>query len=113
MMAPSPTTPLCAMAMYLLRCRTKADLLLVAAMASRRKFAYAMLRIELSCVEISHHQFREGSMWKKVLGYSLLALVLVAALGFAYLYLRSPATAPPSNIKVDASPARIARGKYI
>ena len=52
-------------------------------------------------------------MWKKMVGYSLLAVVSVAAAGFAYLYFRSPATAPPSNIKVDASPARIARGKYI
>ena len=52
-------------------------------------------------------------MWKKMVGYSLLAVVSVAAAGFAYLYFRSPATAPAPNIKVDASPARIARGKYI
>ena len=52
-------------------------------------------------------------MWKKMVGYSLLAVVSVAAAGFAYLYFRSPATAPAPNIKVDASPSRIARGKYI
>ncbi len=52
-------------------------------------------------------------MWKKIVGYSLLAVVSVAAAGFAYMYFRSPASAPPSNIKVDASPARIARGRYI
>ena len=52
-------------------------------------------------------------MWKKIVGFSLLAVVAVAASGFAYLYFRSPAAAPPANIKVDPSPARIARGKYV
>ncbi|MEP6540127.1 MAG: cytochrome c [Bryobacteraceae bacterium] len=52
-------------------------------------------------------------MWKKIIGYTLLSLVCVAAAGFAYLYFRSPASAPPSNIKVTASPERIARGEYI
>src|SRR5438445_9988540 len=52
-------------------------------------------------------------MWKKIIGYSLLSVVLLAALGCAYFYLGKPAMAAPSSIKVDASEARIARGKYV
>jgi len=50
-------------------------------------------------------------MWKKFLGYGVLTIVLVLGLGFAYLYLGSPATAPPSSIKIEPSEARLARGK--
>jgi mono/diheme cytochrome c family protein len=52
-------------------------------------------------------------MWKKIIGYSLLSVVSLAAAGFAYLYFRSPTSAPPSAITVGTSPAQIARGKYI
>ena len=50
---------------------------------------------------------------KKIIGYGLLAVVMVATLGFAYLYFRRPASAPPSTIKVAMTPERIARGEYI
>lgn len=40
-------------------------------------------------------------------------IILVFLGGFAYLYFRSPTTAPPLNIVVDKSPERVARGKYI
>ncbi len=52
-------------------------------------------------------------MFKKIIGYTALSVLAVAAAGFAFLYFRKPASAAPLNIQVDASPARIARGKYI
>lgn len=52
-------------------------------------------------------------MWKKTLGYGLLAVVVIAGGGFAYLYFRKPATAPASGIKVALTPERIARGKFL
>ncbi|HEX2524195.1 MAG TPA: hypothetical protein VHP35_18955 [Terriglobia bacterium] len=52
-------------------------------------------------------------MWKRLLGYGMLAVVLVLGLGFAYLYFGSPTTAPPSSVKVERSEASIARGKHL
>lgn len=52
-------------------------------------------------------------MLKKILGYGLLAIIFAGTAGFAYLYFRKPAAAPPSRIKVAMTPERIARGKYI
>jgi hypothetical protein len=52
-------------------------------------------------------------MWKKVVGYIVLVILLIAVTGFAYLYFRKPDMAAASTIKVEASAARIARGKYI
>ncbi len=52
-------------------------------------------------------------MWKKILGFGFLLLVVVAGCGFAYLFLRKPAMAPPSTIKVEITEARLARGRYI
>jgi mono/diheme cytochrome c family protein len=52
-------------------------------------------------------------MIKKVIGYGLLALILLIGGGFGYLYLRKPASAPASDIKVAMTPARIERGKYL
>jgi mono/diheme cytochrome c family protein len=52
-------------------------------------------------------------MLKKILGYGLLTVVVLAGSGFAFLYFRKPASAPASNIKVAMTPDRIARGKYI
>jgi hypothetical protein len=40
-------------------------------------------------------------------------VVVVAAAGGTYLYLRKPAQAPASSIKVSMTPERIARGKYV
>lgn len=51
-------------------------------------------------------------MLKKI-GVVLLGLVAIALLGAGYLILRKPAMAEPANIKVDMSPERIARGKYL
>lgn len=51
--------------------------------------------------------------WKKIAGYTLLTLVCVAGAGFAYLYFRKPASRSASSIKVQMTPERIARGKYI
>ena len=45
--------------------------------------------------------------------YVLAAIVLIAGGAFAYLYFRSPATAAPTSIKVDATPDRVARGRYL
>jgi len=52
-------------------------------------------------------------MWKRLVGFGVAVVVLVFSLGFAYLYFRSPTAAPPSSVKIDPSPARLARGKYI
>lgn len=49
----------------------------------------------------------------KLLG-SLVGLVVVAlAAGIAWLALRSPASRPPSSEKIEATPARLARGEYL
>jgi mono/diheme cytochrome c family protein len=50
-------------------------------------------------------------MWKKILLILLLVIIGVPAAGLAYLYLRKPAQAPASSIKVAMTPERIARGK--
>ncbi len=52
-------------------------------------------------------------MWKKIVGITLFVIVCLASGIFAYLYFRQPKSAPPSNVKVDMSVARIERGKYI
>lgn len=40
-------------------------------------------------------------------------LIVLAGAGLAYLFLRKPAQAPPSSIKVAMTPERIARGRYL
>jgi mono/diheme cytochrome c family protein len=52
-------------------------------------------------------------MWKKIIGSVVIAVVVIFAGGLAYLYLRKPASAPPSSVKVEITPARLARGKYL
>ncbi len=52
-------------------------------------------------------------MFKRILLTILALVILVPAGGLAYLYLRKPATAQPSDIKVSMAPERIARGKYL
>jgi mono/diheme cytochrome c family protein len=49
----------------------------------------------------------------RVLGLLTAAATITAAGGFGYLYFRQPATAPPSDVKVAITPARLARGKYL
>ncbi len=52
-------------------------------------------------------------MLRKILGYGLLLIIAVGGGGFAYLYFRKPAMAPPASIQVELIPARLARGKYL
>ncbi|MFN3326303.1 MAG: c-type cytochrome [Bryobacteraceae bacterium] len=52
-------------------------------------------------------------MWKRIVLYTLLGVVLLAAAGFSYLYFRKPAMAAPLDIQVELTPERIARGKYL
>src|SRR4051794_31352344 len=52
-------------------------------------------------------------MLKRILLTVLAIVILVPAGGLAYLYLRKPATAPPSGVKVAMTPERIARGRYL
>ncbi len=49
----------------------------------------------------------------KVILLVLLCAVALGAAGFAYLYFRSPASAPPRVVNVDMSPERVERGRYI
>jgi hypothetical protein len=71
----------------------------------------------LSCLRVSSwaHSIRTGAycLLKKILGYGLLTVIVVVGGGFAYLYLRKPAAAPPSPIKVAMTPERIERGRYL
>jgi mono/diheme cytochrome c family protein len=52
-------------------------------------------------------------MWKKILGLTVLLAVVGVAAVFGYLYTRKPATAPPLAIKIEMTPERIERGRYI
>jgi hypothetical protein len=49
----------------------------------------------------------------RVFGFLAAAVMITAAGGFSYLYLRKPAMAPPAHVKVEITPARLARGKYL
>jgi hypothetical protein len=50
---------------------------------------------------------------KKLLLAVVSVTVVVLGGGFGYLAIRKPVMAPPSNIRVEMTPERIARGKYI
>ena len=52
-------------------------------------------------------------MLKKLILSLLAILVLVAAGGFTYLFLRKPAMRQSPRLTVDRAPERIARGKYL
>jgi mono/diheme cytochrome c family protein len=52
-------------------------------------------------------------MIKKILGALALLLLFGGALGFGYLYLRQPASAPPPDIQVAMTPERVERGRYL
>lgn len=49
----------------------------------------------------------------KVVGILVLTIVALAAIGVAYLSLRKPAQRAADSAKVEATPARIARGNYL
>ena len=49
----------------------------------------------------------------KVIGIVLLVVVALAAIGVAYLALRKPSQRPASAEKVEATPERLERGKYL
>ena len=49
----------------------------------------------------------------KVLGVLVVIVIVLAGAGIAYLALRKPALRPPSTEKVEATPARLARGQYL
>ncbi len=52
-------------------------------------------------------------MWGRAMLGVLGTLIVILAGGFAWLALRKPAMAPPSSIKVEATPARLSRGKEL
>src|SRR5262252_688689 len=49
----------------------------------------------------------------RILDLLVAAVMITAVGGFSYLYLRTPAMVPPSNITMDITPARLERGKYL
>lgn len=53
------------------------------------------------------------SMWKRLIGYSLLFLVLIGAGGFAWLWFRQPDGRPAQDIRVSMTPERVERGRYL
>ena len=52
------------------------------------------------------------TVWR-VLGFLVLAVVVLVGAGIAFLALKKPAMRPPSTEKVEATPARLARGRYL
>src|SRR5262245_5521874 len=52
-------------------------------------------------------------MSKKLVGYGAMVVVAIAVLGFGYLYFRSPASVPPSSVKIEPTAVRLARGKEL
>jgi mono/diheme cytochrome c family protein len=52
-------------------------------------------------------------MWKRILLVLVTVVLLVLGGGLSWLWLRKPAQAQASTIRLDMSPARVARGKYI
>lgn len=49
----------------------------------------------------------------KIVGSSLLVVVLVAAAAVVFLSIRPPKMRPPSTEKVEGTPSRMARGRYL
>lgn len=49
----------------------------------------------------------------KVIGAVLLGVVALAAIGVSWLALRKPASRPVTAMRVEATPERLARGKYL
>ena len=49
----------------------------------------------------------------KVVGIALLVVVALIAGAVSWLSLKKPAQRPPSAEKIDATPERLARGKYV
>ena len=49
----------------------------------------------------------------RILVWGIAVLVLVAACGVGYLFLAFPKASPPSAVKVQVTPERLARGEYL
>ncbi|HZU25046.1 MAG TPA: cytochrome c [Bryobacteraceae bacterium] len=52
-------------------------------------------------------------MWKKVVGYGLLSVVVLAGAVLGWAWLRKPAQRPGPKIRVVATPERLARGRKV
>src|SRR5262249_36087703 len=52
------------------------------------------------------------TIWR-ILGYLVLAVVVLLAAGAAFLATKKPAMKPASAEKIEATPARLARGRYV
>ena len=52
-------------------------------------------------------------MWRRIVGWTLLAVMGAGGMGLAYMALRRPAAAKPTPVKIEITPARLARGEYI
>jgi mono/diheme cytochrome c family protein len=49
----------------------------------------------------------------KLLVFFVAVVALVAGAGLAYLYARYPAVPPPEDVRIQATPERLARGEYL
>ena len=52
-------------------------------------------------------------MWKKIVLFIIGGVVVLIGGGLAFLYLKPVSMSAPSNIKVERTPERVARGKYL
>ena len=71
---------------------------------------------KLKAAQLGVSKFTEritSYMWKKILAFVFLAIVILMAGGLAFLFLRRPAMVPASSIRVETTEARLARGKYL
>src|SRR5581483_615459 len=55
----------------------------------------------------------ERAMWKKIAGFTILLVLLVAGAGVGWAVLRKPAQRPALNVHIVATPELLARGRKI
>src|SRR5262249_60672658 len=72
-------------------------------------------RAEVESLAVAKIRFERNSMktFVKVAGGLLLAVLAIVAGALVWLSLKKPASRPPSTEEVEATPVRVARGKYV
>ncbi|HZU27125.1 MAG TPA: cytochrome c [Bryobacteraceae bacterium] len=52
-------------------------------------------------------------MWKRIIGYTVLGVLVLAGAAVGWLWLRKPAQRPAPAVRVSATPAMVARGREV